>query len=360
MKTRTIARTALPEERQRWNHFVASSPHGHISQSFEWGLFRAGEGWRPHWIALEEGDALEGAALLLEKPLRGLGRSVFLVPRGPIVDYADGEKVSTLCRAMETTVVQHGGLFLRINPEIRADAERPPSFSDLVRAKSELQHRCTFRLSLHPDLEEIRRRMEGRTRYAISRGLKRGVEVTSGCTETDVAHFHALLRETAARQAFRIQAESFFQNLVRTLGPEGRVRIFLARHRDRVVSGAVVLLFGPKSWYTWGGSSIAGREANPNELLHWEIIRWLKERGIEYYDLHGVACDPRPEDRTWGVYLFKRGFGGERVEWMGEWDRVLSPLGHRAWCLLWPGYLGLSSRVARLAGLVRRESGGRS
>jgi len=345
-------RVIPPEERDRWNEFVASSTYGHIYQSYEWGEFREAEGWRAHPLALEADGRLWGAALMLEKPLGRLGRSVFLVPRGPVVDYEDEARVSALWEAMEQTVRRNRGIFLRVSPEVRADAPRPPLFTHLRPARGELLHRCTFRLSLLPEIGEIRKRMEGRTRSAISRAAKRGVEVTSGSGEEDVARFHALLRETSARHGFRIQDEAFFRNLARVLGPSERVRVFVAEVDGRPVSGAVVLLFGRKSWYTWGGSSVAGRGTGANERLHWEILGWLRARGVAVYDLHGVACHPTPEDKTWGVYLFKRGFGGDFVEWVGEWDRVFSTLGYQAWRLAWAGYLGLANRVSRFSGLA--------
>lgn len=73
----------------------------------------------------------------------------------------------------------------------------------------------------------------------------------------------------------------------------------------------------------------------PTYLLQWEAMRWAKARGCAEYDLWGVpdADEPTLEasfetrsDGLWGVYRFKRGFGGELKRSMGAWDRSYLPL----------------------------------
>ncbi len=58
----------------------------------------------------------------------------------------------------------------------------------------------------------------------------------------------------------------------------------------------------------------------PTYLLQWEAMRWAKARGCAEYDLWGVpdadettleANFSERSDGLWGVYRFKRGFGGE-------------------------------------------------
>lgn len=72
----------------------------------------------------------------------------------------------------------------------------------------------------------------------------------------------------------------------------------------------------------------------PTYLLQWEAMRWAASRGCEEYDLWGVPDAPEAEleenfsnrnDGLWGVYRFKRGFGGELVRSAGAWDRVYHP-----------------------------------
>ena len=52
------------------------------------------------------------------------------------------------------------------------------------------------------------------------------------------------------------------------------------------------------------------------------MIRWALETGSEIYDFRGVSGDLTPENPLYGLYLFKKGFGGELVEFCGEFEMV--------------------------------------
>ena len=98
-------------------------------------------------------------------------------------------------------------------------------------------------------------------------------------------------------------------------------QLFLATHDGEVLSGAFILTLGKKAWYMWGASTIESRKLNPNELLHWKIIQWLKQKDYEIYDLQGAVGKDVPKNHPkFGIYLFKRGFGGNFVELMDEYD----------------------------------------
>ena len=43
-----------PEERKRWNLFVARSVHGHFMQTWEWGDFKCRMGWKSSCVAVEQ------------------------------------------------------------------------------------------------------------------------------------------------------------------------------------------------------------------------------------------------------------------------------------------------------------------
>jgi lipid II:glycine glycyltransferase (peptidoglycan interpeptide bridge formation enzyme) len=69
----------------------------------------------------------------------------------------------------------------------------------------------------------------------------------------------------------------------------------------------------------------------PTYAVQWAAIQWAKERGCTQYDLWGIP-DAEPDeleanftqrgDGLWGVYRFKRGFGGQIKRTVGATDRV--------------------------------------
>jgi peptidoglycan pentaglycine glycine transferase (the first glycine) len=81
----------------------------------------------------------------------------------------------------------------------------------------------------------------------------------------------------------------------------------------------MVFSHGKRAWYLYGASNDEERNRMPAYLLQWEAMRWATQRGCTQYDLWGVpdageedleAQFERRSDGLWGVYRFKRGFGG--------------------------------------------------
>ena len=62
----------------------------------------------------------------------------------------------------------------------------------------------------------------------------------------------------------------------------------------------------------------------PNSLLQWRMIQWAVEKGCRIYDFRGVSGDLSPDNPLYGLYQFKKGFGGEFTEFIGEMDLILN------------------------------------
>jgi lipid II:glycine glycyltransferase (peptidoglycan interpeptide bridge formation enzyme) len=79
----------------------------------------------------------------------------------------------------------------------------------------------------------------------------------------------------------------------------------ICQDKGTPVAGLVTSAMGDSAIYLLGGTNEEGLKSQGAYLLQWTMIKWLKERGIRWYDLGGI--DP---ERNPGVYSFKRGFSG--------------------------------------------------
>jgi lipid II:glycine glycyltransferase (peptidoglycan interpeptide bridge formation enzyme) len=116
----------------------------------------------------------------------------------------------------------------------------------------------------------------------------------------------------------------------------------LAEHEGRLLAGLVVFGQGDTACYMYGASADEGRYLMPNYLLQWEAMLWARERGCRLYDLWGIPDEDAAtleahfterSDGLWGVYRFKRGFGGRVVRAAGAWDLVYAPLRYQLYTL---------------------------
>ena len=67
------------------------------------------------------------------------------------------------------------------------------------------------------------------------------------------------------------------------------------------------------------------RKLRATYLLQWEMMRWALAEGCTLYDFRGVSGDLSPDNPLYGLYRFKKGFGGEFTEFCGEFELCLKP-----------------------------------
>jgi lipid II:glycine glycyltransferase (peptidoglycan interpeptide bridge formation enzyme) len=270
-----------------------------------------------------------------------MGRLAY-VPKGPVVTWANEEQVATLVAALDSTARAWGAIALTIEPDLPDEPvhrERLHALGFRPSPFGSVQPRRTIIVDIAPDEETILRAMKSKTRYNIRLAVRKGVTVREA-TEEDMPAFHGLMETTAARNRFGVHSPAYYEAACRLFVPRGWARILLAQVAEEPVAAVMVFALPPQAWYFYGASSDAHREKMPTYLLQWEAIRWARSRGCTTYDLWGVPDEEldtleteftQRHDGLWGVYRFKRGFGGELVRSVGAWDRVYAPARYSAY-----------------------------
>jgi hypothetical protein len=138
------------------------------------------------------------------------------------------------------------------------------------------------------------------------------------------------LAETARRDGFGAHTVGYYRRAYDLFHTRGGCELLVAEYESRPLAAIMVFTQGTRAWYFYGASTPHERNRMPTYLLQWEAMRWAKSRGCTQYDLWGVPDADRDQleaqfvsrtDGLWGVYRFKRGFGGALVRWAGAWDR---------------------------------------
>ena len=322
-----------------WDRFVTSHPRSHILQMSLWGELKRHFGWRVRRVALvADGHICAGAQLLLRPffPWLKHGPCLAYVPKGPLVDWEDADTTAALLSAIHTVARREGGVCLTVEPELfeaRQIVARLRECGFHPSAHS-IQPRRTVNVDLRPPEEEILAAMKSKTRYNIRLAQRQEVEVRVG-EAGDVSAFYRLSQFTGERDEFGIHSYAYYQRVYDLFVSAGLARLLLAEYRGQPLAGLMVFACGPRAWYFYGASSNEERHRMPNHALQWAAMRWAKAQGCETYDLWGV---PDEEEAVleadflerggglWGVYRFKRGFGGRLVRYMGAYDYVYRPL----------------------------------
>jgi len=323
-----------------WDHFVARHVHGHVLQTRPWGALKSDFGWSSERVALEGQRGLVAGAQLLCRRLPGGFGCLAYVPKGPLVEWDDRMQVEQLTVALDQAAKSRGAIVLTVEPDLAEAAANRQQLLSLGFRESAfraIQPRSTLVVNLTPSEEDILLAMKSKTRYNIRLAGRKGVAVREGDKE-DIAAFNALLAATADRSDFGIHPPGYYEAAFRLFAPRGWVRLLLAEVESEPVAGIIVFALPPHAFYFYGASSNAHREKMAPYLLQWEAMRWAKSIGCTSYDLWGIpdadyetleAQFTERSDGLWGVYRFKRGFGGDLVRSVGAWDRVYAPLRYR-------------------------------
>lgn len=337
------------KEKDDYDSFICSHPKGHFLQTWEWGEVKRGMGWQPLPLILEEDGEIKAALLILKRklPVPGLNRCIFYAPRGPVVDIESKELCQALFAGAERVARDHKAIFLKIDPDVPATNEKFKDVLGLCKFKKNdtgldfegVQPAFVFQLDITPTAEKLLEKMHTKTRYNIKLAQKKGVTIRRADGKEDLKSFYEILEETAKRDHFLIRGYEYFEMIWDQMVENGFAKIFLAEFQGRPVSAALALILGSKTWYLYGASSNEYRNVMPNYLIQWEMIRWAQEQGCQIYDFRGVSGDLDESNPLYGLYRFKKGFSGDLIEFVGDWDRVYSPSLYLLWTKVLPVYM---------------------
>ena len=325
-----------------WDAFVASHPHGSLLQTTKWAQLKSRFGWSPHRVWLRrDGELVAGALVLFRSAALGMVR-IGYIPHGPLVDWEDEEQVSVLLNQIDLAAYEHRAGLLKMEPLLWRE-EMPRETWEALCARHEcetdtdnVQPPRTLLVDLRPPEQDILMEMKQKTRYNIRLAGRKEVTVREG-TADDIPIFNGLIQVTAQRDEFDVHDPHYYKAAYEIFAPENGA-MFIAEYQERPLAALMVFALGDTAAYLYGASSNEERQRMPTYALQWAAMRWAKERGCTRYDLWGVPDYPKEEleaqftersDGLWGVYRFKRGFGGELRRTVGAADRVYNKLLYR-------------------------------
>lgn len=313
-----------------WENFT-STREIHLLQTASWGELKKRFGWR-----VERVTAGGFGAQILFKPLP-LGYTVAYIPKLSISMYFNldvfSEGIDEICRA-------NNAVFLKVELDVWQDdllefsLPRGYNFSD-----HSIQPPNTILVDITGEEQDVLARMKQKFRYNIKLAAKKGVVVERS---NDVGAFHEIMRETGGRDGFNVHSQDYYQAAFDLFDRKGDVALLIAKYEHQPIAGVMAFARGNRAYYLYGASSNAERNRMPAYLAQWEAVIWAREKGCKEYDLWGIPDASEEEleanfetrsDDLWGVYRFKRGFGGNVRRSLNSLDRVYSATLYKTYLL---------------------------
>lgn len=231
-----------------------------------------------------------------------------------------------------------------------------------------IQPRFVYQLPMNKSLDELLDSFHHKTRYNIRLASKKGVEIYEG-NRDDLVEFERIMKVTGSRDGFITRPLSYFEQMYDTLHPVGKLKLYMAKYdvakalemsqeallseekkkkpdenrrvklikeieelkplvleypEGVIVSGTIMLMNGKTAWYLYGASDNLYRNVMPNYLIQWKMIQDAYNLGCNLYDFRGISGDLSEDNHLYGLFRFKRGFSGEFVEYIGEFDLIIN------------------------------------
>jgi len=194
---------------------------------------------------------------------------------------------------------------------------------------------ATFLIDLEKNIEFLWKDVDSKQKNIIRKGQKNSVEVITLQKDEALEYlddFQQLRQTTQSRAVAKnayssmlLKSNNFFADIFKNLNSY----LFVAKHEEKVAAVALMIQSGTTVYYYSGGSNIEmNKQTGASTFLIWKAIEFAKSLNLSYFDMGGVPVSPDINHPAYGVYTFKKSFGGEYKEY-NSGKIIISPIKYK-------------------------------
>ncbi|HET8844315.1 MAG TPA: peptidoglycan bridge formation glycyltransferase FemA/FemB family protein, partial [Ktedonobacteraceae bacterium] len=289
--------------------------------------------------ALEDGR-LVGSMMLVITPVAGrrLPFNWLYSSRGPSVERPDSPALPALIEyARKVLARKEQAVALRLEPNV---ADDDPEMDNWIAAYRSLgfqtnpyavHGRRSWVLDIRPGSEELLAKFKMTWRQNVRSAERKGVVVREVISEADFDAYYDLLKLTSERDAFFIHGKDYHKEILSQFASKGDAVLYLAEHEGEAIAAKMLIRFGDWCWDMFGATSNNKRNLKPAYLLQFRCFQWAQARGCSYFDFRTIPEILEPGEEMWGVYEYKKGFGGFSRLNIPTQDYIYRPVIYSTW-----------------------------
>lgn len=270
-----------------------------------------------------------------------------------------------------------------------------------------MQPRYTFRIDFNKPYEEIENNFSKTTKQRIKKATSLDTIVKIGNIK-DIETFNNLMTITENRKDFVSHDLDYYKNLYKIYNEENSFNIFLGsinlnniikKYEDElkifndelellpkenlsksqnnkkkelektikshkisineykkakeengseiVLNGHAIIEYGDKAWVLYAGNHNILTSTYSNYKTYEEHIKYCYNKGIKMYDQFGTTGDLSKDNPRLGLHEFKKKFGGDYIEFIGEFDLVTNKIMYFIFTKLVPIYRNIIKNIAK-------------
>lgn len=365
-------------EKDEYEKFTKNHERSHFLHSYAWGQAVINRGQTPHYLGVKEGKKIVATMLLLEIPLV-MGYKYTYIPRGFTMDYSNKKLLDFITKELANYTKQYNSVYYVIDPDIKLhtidkdankiDGEDNYELVDYLKKIGYKHRKLTYFFETHQPRFTYRvdiAKSKDEIRSAYSKSVKRWINVANRFkVETyigkkeEIDEFVRLMKMTEKRQNFFSHNYTFYPKLYDIFKKEDMIDLLIAKvsisdileelnkelkedpsRKEKLeglinrfeelkkdgdthaVSSYITVNYGNKSWYLYGANDMDYKECFANFKLFDYQIMMAHKQGKEIFDEFGVVGKPHSKKSGASLNEFKQKFGGEYLEFVGEFEYI--------------------------------------
>ncbi|MCR5795048.1 MAG: aminoacyltransferase [Solobacterium sp.] len=373
-------------DRETFDAFVSAHPYAHYMKTSMWGEDQQRQtGCTYKMLGFFEGDELKASAMALFGKF--FFHPYIYIPKGPCTDYEDAGRTEEVFGLLKEYAAEKKVHFLRTDPNVlRMEKdifgnviEGGENHEDVTERLKGLgfihkgygyayngswTNRYTLTVDLSDDFKTISSRFAKSRLTSLNRHKINCVTTRCGNKE-DIPHLMELEKQLAEQDGFRPHSRQFFEDILECFGDHASVYVteidlagmiggieaelaskkyrkdpearaakekslqktaeLKAEYGERpVICCGIFVRTGETSYDLYAYNHKAFGHLNPVDSMHFFAMQDMKAHGVKTYDMCGFSGVTTKDDPEYGLYEYKRSFGAQYIEQIGEFDYPLN------------------------------------
>lgn len=334
-----------------WEQAVAQFPEANFLQSWNWGEFEQDLGkkiLRLVWLDEQTGQIVALAQGVVETAKRG---RYLAIAGGPLLDWQNQNIVTEVFTVLKNLAKKHRCWFIRFRPQAVLENQNQSQSNQQQSARlilptinlsllSQLGSHyapmhLTADLSTQLDLtisnEDLLAQMRKNHRQSIRKVEKLNIQTWISTEASDLDQFYQEQLKLAHYHGFIPFSKTFLLKQFQAFVKDRQVALIHASIDHQLLASAFIIFYNREAVYHYGVSTELNKDYPGSYACQWRAIQEARSRGCYRYNLWGVSPKDQVHHRFAGVGLFKRGFGGQEINFLPAQDIIIDNRYYFTW-----------------------------
>lgn len=297
-------------EKTEWNTLLVKNINYNIFSTFEWGEYKKNSGWIVKRLTFYKSGNFLGQCQLIYKKKFFL--SIGWTHSG--INYTSLKNLSLILDEIKKYLNSCKYHYQRFSFFQEQKASVSFEYHQLfAKSKKEINSDFTIVHNITKDTDIVSK-MSSNHRYYYKKSLKNDLNITINDDINMFVDVHNDMTSLKKLDKLSITVDEL-NKLYKCF--KDNIKILTVFKDEKAISSCLILVFKDQAYYYLAASNDVGRKTYASYYMIKELFSFLVSNDIKFFNFMGIT----PYDKNaYGVNKFKLGFGGDVINYLGEWE----------------------------------------